>query len=161
MGIFSFIHYWRYPLLLPHLLIYSTLPQEIKEYIDSDVEEMNNRMNYNRGLLYYLSFHQPYRNLFYYRIGGKRARFLKIYMKEYPLFIISPALKHWGKYAFVLNHPYGTIINAKSIGDNFTICQLTTLGNKMHGQNDKIPVIGNNVSLGANVNILGGGGFVG
>jgi serine acetyltransferase len=62
---------------------------------------------------------------------------------------------HIGKYAFVLNHPYGTIINAKSIGDNFTICQLTTIGNAKHGKNDLIPQIGNNVSLGANVNIIG------
>ena len=155
MKILSFVHYWRYPLLLPHILIYKCLSKDIKDYIDSDVDEMNRRMKYNKGLIYYLSFHQSYRNLFYYRIGKRKSRLLRLYMKEYPFFIINPSLKHWGKYAFVLNHPYGTIINAKSIGDNFTICQLTTLGNKMHGQNDSIPVIGNNVSLGANVNIMG------
>ena len=55
----------------------------------------------------------------------------------------------------MLNHPYGSIINCKSIGKRFTICQLTTLGNGMHGRNDLICTIGDNVSLGANVNIIG------
>jgi len=55
----------------------------------------------------------------------------------------------------VLNHPYGTIVNAKRIGDHFTVCQLTTIGNGMHGRNDLVPTIGNNVSVGANVNIIG------
>jgi acetyltransferase-like isoleucine patch superfamily enzyme len=32
---------------------------------------------------------------------------------------------------------------------------LTTLGNGMHGRNDLIPTIGNNVSLGLNVTIIG------
>ena len=55
----------------------------------------------------------------------------------------------------MLNHPYSSIINAKSIGKNFTICQLTTIGNKVHGRNDLVPTIGDNVSLGANVTIIG------
>lgn len=64
-------------------------------------------------------------------------------------------MKSIGKSAYVLNHPYGTIINAKSIGSNFTICQLTTIGNGLHGRNDLVPTIGDNVSLGANVSIIG------
>jgi serine acetyltransferase len=64
-------------------------------------------------------------------------------------------VKKWGKGAYVLSHPYATIINAKSIGDNFKICHLTTIGNKQYGRNDLIPTIGNNVSLGANVTIIG------
>ena len=145
----------RYLLPLPHLFIYRRCSNEIREYIESDIIEMNRRLRLKKGLLYYLSFHPPYRNLFYYRIGLTKSKLLKLILKEYPFFTINPSLLHWGKYAFVLNHPYATIINAKYIGDNFTIAQLTTLGNKMHGQNHLIPTIGNNVSLGANVNILG------
>ena len=48
-------------------------------------------------------------------------------------------------------HPYSTIINADSIGDNFTCIQCTTLGAKTSGR----PIIGRNVSLGANVTIVG------
>jgi len=99
--------------------------------------------------------YKPYRNLFYFRIGREKSRLLRILAKEYPLFHISSTTQYIGKNAYVLNHPFCTIINAKYIGDNFTICQLTTLGNKIHGRNDLVPTIGNNVSLGSNVNIIG------
>lgn len=48
-------------------------------------------------------------------------------------------------------HPYATIINAESIGKNFSCIHCTTLG-ASHGSR---PVIGDNVSLGANVTIIG------
>ena len=154
----TILHYILYVLLIPHYIVYSYfVTEEIKGLIDSDVDEMNKRLKRVNGLFYYMSFHKPYRNLFYYRVGSKKSRFLKLFIREYSQFYINDSLQYWGKNAFVLNHPYGTIINARRIGDNFTICQLTTLGNKMHGRNDLIPSIGNNVSLGANVNILGGG----
>lgn len=37
----------------------------------------------------------------------------------------------------------------------FYYCHLTTIGNALHGRNDLVPTIGNNVSLGANVTIIG------
>ena len=52
-------------------------------------------------------------------------------------------------------HPFATIIHAKSIGVNFSFRQNTTIGNKKDGRNDLLPVIGNNVTLGANVVIIG------
>ena len=143
-------------LLFPHFIVYILLPQNIKNLILSDVEEMNKRLQQSKSLLYYLAFYKPYRNLFYYRLGAKKSKLLKCLMAEYPLFIISSRVKHIGGKAFVLNHPYGTILNAEYIGDNFTVCQLTTLGNKKHGHNEQIPKIAKNVSLGANVSILGG-----
>jgi len=76
-------------------------------------------------------------------------------LRPFPLFRINQTVESIGKNAFVLNHPYGTIVNAKRIGDHFTVCQLTTIGNGMHGRNDLVPTIGNNVSVGANVNIIG------
>ena len=48
-------------------------------------------------------------------------------------------------------HPYSTIINAESIGKNFRCIHLTTIGAKSEGR----PTIGDNVSLGANVTIIG------
>lgn len=50
-----------------------------------------------------------------------------------------------------LAHPLSTILSAKSIGNNFSCMQLTTIG-KEKGMN---PIIGNNVHLGANVTIIG------
>ena len=51
-------------------------------------------------------------------------------------------------------HPYATVINAKSIGKNFQFRNSLTIGNK-HNNNSKIPVIGNNVVVGANSVIIG------
>lgn len=116
--------------------------------------EMNRRCKTERGLAYYLVFQKPYRNIFYYRIG-KISRCLKLLLRPYSTLWISEKMDSFGGGAFVLNHPYSTIINAKSIGKNFTICQLTTIGNAIHGRNDLTPQIGDNVLLGANVSIIG------
>ncbi|MBR5844216.1 MAG: hypothetical protein IKY75_06510 [Bacteroidaceae bacterium] len=48
-------------------------------------------------------------------------------------------------------HPYATIINAESIGKNFSCIHCTTLGATSKGR----PTIGDYVSLGANVTIIG------
>ena len=148
------LRYLLFPFALFHILVLCFAGQDAKAFIRSDVEEMNKRTKQSRGLLYYLVFWPAYRNLFYYRIG-RGSRFLKLFLPPMPLFQINSTVESIGKSAFVLNHPYGTIINAKRIGDNFTVCQLTTIGNGMHGRNDLVPIIGNNVSVGANVNIIG------
>lgn len=49
-------------------------------------------------------------------------------------------------------HPYGTILNAEKIGENFSCMHHTTLGKK----GEKRPIIGDNVQLGCCVTILGG-----
>ena len=143
---------WKYILVMPHLMAYSFTSRCIKQFIDEDVVEMNRRGNRSRKLGYYLIFHKPYRNLFYIRIG-RISSFLRILLPEYSMFLIGT--KKIGGGCFVLNHPYGTIINCKSIGANFTVCQLTTIGNALHGRNDLVPVIGDNVSIGANATIIG------
>lgn len=142
-----------YPLALIHYFVYMFLPSNIKHDIDEDVACMNKRCGRHWVLIKYLVYEKPYRNLFYYRIGSKRAFFLKLLLPLYKYFIISAKELDGG--AFVLNHPYASIINARKIGKNFTICQCTTIGNKQHGRNDNIPTIGDNVMIGANVVILG------
>lgn len=136
-----------------HWLFYKFSDAKTKELIDSDIEEMNRRCKVqNKGLMYWLAFRQPYRNLFYYRVPS--AKHLRWLLPEYPLFSIG-VREGIGKNAFVLNHPFATRLNAQKIGDNFTCCHLTTLGNGKHGRNDLVPTIGNNVSLGVNVTIVG------
>lgn len=142
----------KYPLALPHLLAFYLTSGKIRKDILADVAEMNRVSRIKKTLAFYLLYRKPYRNLFYYRIP--KARFLKILLPEYPLFTFVSGLKIAGG-AFVLNHPYATIINAKKIGKSFTICHLTTIGNGRHGRNDLLPTIGDNVSLGANVTIIG------
>lgn len=60
---------------------------------------------------------------------------------------------NWGGYYAA--HAYATIINAKRIGNNFSCRQCTTIGNKQDGRNDLIPIIGDNVTVGANAIIIG------
>ena len=51
----------------------------------------------------------------------------------------------------IFYHPYATVLNAESIGEKFSCIQCTTLGYGKGGT----PIIGDNVSLGASVTIIG------
>lgn len=153
MKLSQIIFSWKYLFVIPHLFCFVFADKKIKQMVKEDVEEMNRRCKINENLAFYLVFRKPYRNLFYYRMGKYLGHILSCILPPYENFYISS--KNIGGAAFVLNHPYSSIINAKRIGSNFTICQLTTIGNKIHGRNDLAPTIGNNVSLGANVTIIG------
>lgn len=141
-----------YPLFILHWLFYYCSSSDIKHDIDEDLLVMNKRHGSECSLIYYLVYYPSYRNLFYYRLG-KVSRILRLIAKPYKYFELhSDSI---GPGAFVLNHPYCSIVNAKRIGSNFTICHLTTIGNAYHGRNDLVPIVGDNVSIGANVNIIG------
>lgn len=150
----NILGFWKFMLVLPHLVAYKNLSKEIRQQIREDIWEMNRRCRQRKGIAFYLVYHKSYRNLFYYRVGGKWTFVLRFFLPSYKDFYIK-CIGDFGGGAFVLNHPYSTIVNAKRIGRNFTICQLTTIGNKEHGRNDLVPTIGDDVSLGANVNIIG------
>lgn len=51
-------------------------------------------------------------------------------------------------------HPYATVINAKSIGKNFQFRNGLTIGNK-NNDNRLLPTIGDDVTVGAHVVIIG------
>lgn len=55
----------------------------------------------------------------------------------------------------ICSHSFSTIVHAKKIGRNFCVRQNTTIGNKIDGREDLLPVIGDNVYVGANVVIIG------
>lgn len=65
--------------------------------------------------------------------------------------LIIPYSTKIGK-GLLMAHAYATVLNAESIGDNFSFIHCTTLGDGKNG----IPTLGDNVSLGANVVIVGG-----
>jgi len=54
----------------------------------------------------------------------------------------------------ILDHPFSTILNAKSIGNNFRCKNNITIGNVADDES-KRPTIGNNVYVGANAVIIG------
>ena len=142
-----------YPFVLPHLFLLKRSPLQTRELVESDILEMSRRCkNSNHSVAYWLIRYKPYRNIFYYRVPN--AWTFHLLLPPYKLFKIN-SIEGIGGGAFVLNHPYATIVNAQKIGSNFTVCQNTTVGNKIHGRNDLVPIIGSNVSLGAGVIIIG------
>lgn len=148
------LNYLLYPLCVPHWIYYCKSSADTKSLIRSDIDEMNRRrkITKKRGLFYWIAFHKPYRNLFYYRIP--KSMWLRHFVPSYPMFFID-CIEGIGGGCFCLNHPYATVLSARKIGCNFTFSQLTTLGNKRNGRNDLVPTIGDNVTLCANVTIVG------
>lgn len=73
-------------------------------------------------------------------------------MKPDPSFIIATDMV-MGSYAKLV-HPFATVINAKKIGEHFTIMQNVTIGNK-GGHYSNVPTIGNNVCICCHAVVLG------
>lgn len=146
IGSFMFV-----ALYVPHLLCANIV--EGKKMIYSDVNAMAGRLDIKLkgwvALVYFLHNSAYFRSLFYFRIGLVLSLLIGWYRSGDKYFIISKTLK-MGK-SCVVAHPYATILNADSIGDNFSCRHCTTLGAKFDGR----PQIGDNVTLGANVTIIG------
>lgn len=147
---FSVIFFWVY---IPHFIVY--LSSSKKNLIKKDLEELSSKINIrlstSLSLLFFLHNNSYFRTLFYHRIGAIWSFFISWWRPGFKDFIISKTTTIGGGVLFA--HPYATILNAESIGKNFSFRHLTTLGNK--GTNDNRPIIGDNVTLGANVTIIG------
>lgn len=124
-----------------------------KTLINNDVKAIEHQVSIKLPiflqLIYHLHNNRYFRSLFYFRIGPVLNLIISWYRPGDKYFQISATTKIGG--GFCLAHPYGTIINADSIGDNFKCIHLTTLGATSKGR----PTIGDNVSVGANVTIVG------
>ena len=140
----SLLFSWLY---IPHLILGGG-----NSLVRSDIR----RLNYQIGLrvptlmqlLYHLHTNRYYRTLFYHRLGPVKSAFIQWYRPGDRYFSISATTKIGS--AMWIAHPYSTIINAESIGANFSCIHCTTIGD-YKGR----PVIGDNVACGANVVIIG------
>ena len=101
-------------------------------------------------LLYFLHNNKYYRKVFYYRIGPAIALLISWWRPGESSFIIPDSTKIGG--GISIAHPYSTVLNAESIGDNFSCIHCTTLGKK----DGKRPIIGNSVTIGCHACIIGG-----
>lgn len=141
------------PLYILHIFIYFSKLRS-GEVMDKDIERYKEHFSTICPnwlyLLYLLHNDRYFRTLFYYRVGPMWAMLLGWYRPCDRYFKIPVGMKLGGGCIFF--HPYATVLNAERIGDNFCCIQCTTLGYGKGGR----PVIGNNVSLGANVIIIGG-----
>ena len=126
----------------------------IRELILTDVGRMSVMgrtpwKNIN-GLVHLFSANKYFRTVVYSRLG-QNIVFLKWLYPTSDSFIICP---NFGPGLYIA-HPFATIVNAKRVGKNLSIRNSTTIGNKMDGRKDLLPTIGDNVTIGANVVIIG------
>lgn len=148
-----FFSYLFSPIYLPHILVFLLLGKRKKELIIADIlryiDVMNLRLKIFNVFIYAIHNDLFFRSVYYYRIG----RILHYTIGWYragskDLYIPHTVIIGGG---IMPMHPYATFLNAERIGKNFTFLQCTTIGKK----NGKKPIIGNNVTVGANVVIIG------
>lgn len=150
----AFLLSWLY---LPHFLIYS-IRVDLRKDINADLQKRTDKVELKLShlsmFLYYIHIDRYFRTLFYHRIGPAMAMLIGWWRPGDRYFVISKTTKI-GEGAYFA-HPFATEINAAKIGKNFSCRHLTTIGNKNDGDNDNRPTIGDNVTLGVNVTIIGG-----
>lgn len=141
----SLLFGWLY---IPHIIMGGG-----NALVVSDIARIESQINIKLPrifqLIYLLHNNRYFRTIFYHRIGPIKSALIQWYRPGDRYFSISATTKI-GKSMWIA-HPYATIINAESIGSNFSCIHCTTLGATSKGR----PIIGDNVSLGANVTIIG------
>ena len=138
------------PIYIPHLLCYlhilgGAISDDIRRYKSHFKQNCHNTLYF----IYLIHNDRYFRTLFYHRIGPVCATLISWYRPGDKYFQIPKDLKIEGGCLFF--HPYATVLNAAKIGFGFSCIQCTTLG---YGKNGR-PVIGDNVTLGASVTIIG------
>lgn len=111
--------------------------------------QINIKLPIRLQFVYQLHTNRYFRSVFYYRIGPALDLLISWYRPGDKYFWIpfSTKVGKGLKYA----HPYSTVLNAESIGEIFCCIHCTTIG-KIDGHR---PRIGNNVTCGCNVTIIG------
>lgn len=142
-------------MLFPVIIAYKCSNQSIRLLVDKDLYVMDKKqkVHFNHiiaSLMYHLLKNKYYRNIFYSRLG--RVSLLCKWLLPQSKMFITASTFGGGIYPA---HPFATIVNAKSVGENFVVRQCTTIGNKRDGASDERPTIGDNVNLGSNVVIIG------
>ena len=102
---------------------------------------------FNHLMLYYPEF----AFLFFWRIKKHNHRWSSLFSKDFHCKIFGSTKIEGG---LVCYHPFATVINAKFIGKNFQFRNGLTIGNKGN-DNSLLPTIGDDVTVGANVVIIG------
>lgn len=144
--VLAYAFIWLY---IPHIFVFllrkSLFISDLVRFRDGDVIKASIFSTF----IFHIHNNSYYRSLFYHRCGPIIGALIGWYRSGDRYFTISKTTRI-GKACF-FEHPYATVLNAESIGENFFCIQCTTLGNK----NDRRPTIGDNVTLGANVVIIG------
>ncbi len=138
-------------ILIPHLIMYKFSAN--KKDIDKDIfrwaKEKHLKGSKIRLLIKFLTLSTDFRTIFYFRNRGIISSLLNLYCRREKYFRIDITTKLGG--GILTGHPYSTILNANSIGENFYVNHLVTVGEV----NGKRPTIGNNVSIYTGAIVIG------
>jgi len=139
-------------LLLPHVILYKQ--SKNKQVIDHDLERWAEAKQIHKNktglLLYFLTHSKDFRTIFYFRLDSFFKHILNIYCRKDASFTIDTTTLLKG--GILTGHPYCTILNADSIGENFYVNHLVTIG-EINGMR---PTIGNNVAIYTGAIVIGG-----
>lgn len=102
---------------------------------------------FNHLMLYY----PDYAFIFFWRLDKLDFLWKYLFVNDIPCKIFRNTKIAGGMMCY---HPFASVINAKSIGENFQFRNGLTIGNKAN-DNTKTPTIGSDVTVGANVVIIG------
>lgn len=123
--------------LWPHALCYAC--SKNKEHIAADVAAY--KEDGKRGsFLWFMTYNPSFRTLFYHRIGGISK--LISWLAPGQVTLTIPKTTKMGD-GVLLFHSYGTILNAREIGEGCRIVCNITLGDKK----GKTPIIGKHVEI--------------
>lgn len=146
------------PFMIIPLLAYKT--STYKDRIEKDVDRFWSvhygckPSNYTIGIIRELANCIEFRNLFFYRcgnIGRKLSHISLFFLKTQQLLFFGVDRTRLGGGMFI-QHGYCTVITAQSIGENFWVNQNVTIAYSGNG----CPIIGNNVHIASDANIVGG-----
>lgn len=140
------------PVELIWILVYLTSSQKKKIDMDLDAYAMHQHrasMNHLLLLVMNLMWSSDFRKLFLYRIGELRLVVKYLMGRGVSLGFDVPRENFGG--GLYIQHGHGTVISARSVGENCMINQLVTIGYK----GDGCPTIGNNVRIGSSAIIIG------
>ncbi len=139
---------------IPHILLYLLNIAFGKGIIKKDLLAWKIRKNKEENILLslvrFLLRYPEFRSVFYFRLG-LLSRIICFYLPPRANLHIYTKSSNIGG-GFYVGHGWGTVINAKQIGENFLVAQNCTIGSR----NLLTAVIGNNVSVWAHSVVLGG-----
>lgn len=134
---------------LPHFVLFRCGGG--KNIVSGDMKGFMPKSKHDWLAFFYLMSNNDYfHSLFFHRIKGNKLR--RFLLQSKSSFIIPYDVKLGTLPVF--DHPFSTILNAESIGDNFRCKNNVTIGN-VYDDDTKRPIIGNNVYVGANAVIIG------
>ena len=136
------------PRLIPAMIVLLFFRKKCEEDIRVNQEWHSCRLPLFVAFCWLMVYAKWFRNLFYYRIG--RWKYLISFLAPPVSTLFIHTYAKIGKGCLVV-HPYATTVNAKSVGDYFTVKNNVTIGENKGG----IPVIGNHVTINVNSVVLG------